>query len=143
MTSLTRIGFCAIAAAWLGCGTSVEDAATRGADPAPDAGGLMELAVRSSPVEHHGGVGFPGDTDHGTVIVEVEPQAACGDGRLDVNEECDDGNSITGDGCSSDCKFEQVCCCGDGTVNTGEDCDDGNTASGDGCSSDCKLELLP
>jgi cysteine-rich repeat protein len=30
----------------------------------------------------------------------------CGDGILDVYEECDDGNTVDGDGCSSVCEIE-------------------------------------
>jgi cysteine-rich repeat protein len=30
----------------------------------------------------------------------------CGDGFLDSDEECDDGNRLKGDGCSSFCRFE-------------------------------------
>ncbi|MFY1829343.1 DUF4215 domain-containing protein [Myxococcus fulvus] len=63
----------------------------------------------------------------------------CGDGvtQKSENEECDDGNIDSDDGCSSTCKIER---CGDGVTSTlrKEVCDDGNTSSGDGCSSDCK-----
>lgn len=32
----------------------------------------------------------------------------CGDGKIDQgSEECDDGNKVSGDGCSSDCKIEE------------------------------------
>jgi cysteine-rich repeat protein len=93
----------------------------------------------------------------------------CGDNILDQDEECDDGNFINNDGCSSGCKTER---CGDGTpqineqcddgnainsdgcdvncttsgcgnqiVNTNEDCDDGNIVLGDGCRSDCSAEV--
>lgn len=31
---------------------------------------------------------------------------ACGDGNHDVDEECDDGNAVSGDGCSDTCHFE-------------------------------------
>ena len=34
--------------------------------------------------------------------------SACGDGMLAATEECDDGNRISGDGCSSDCRHEIV-----------------------------------
>src|SRR5262245_8143256 len=63
--------------------------------------------------------------------------STCGNGHLDPGEECDDGNIINGDRCSSQCKLE---ICGNGVIDTaiGEVCDDGNTKSGDGCSSDCK-----
>jgi cysteine-rich repeat protein len=34
----------------------------------------------------------------------------CGNGRLENGEECDDGNSVNGDGCSSVCWDEEVSC---------------------------------
>ncbi|HCU25569.1 MAG TPA: hypothetical protein DF383_11190, partial [Deltaproteobacteria bacterium] len=46
----------------------------------------------------------------------------CGDGQPAFNEECDDGNSIDGDGCESDCTLT----CGNGNLDSGEQCDDGN-----------------
>ena len=33
----------------------------------------------------------------------------CGDGNLDPDEQCDDGNTANGDGCSSSCQVEQIC----------------------------------
>jgi cysteine-rich repeat protein len=61
----------------------------------------------------------------------------CGDGRLDPGEVCDDGNSLSGDGCASDCRSNETC--GNRVVDqvAGEVCDDGNHVSGDGCSDDC------
>jgi len=35
----------------------------------------------------------------------------CGDGFLDVGEQCDDGNLINGDGCDNNCEVETVCDC--------------------------------
>ena len=69
----------------------------------------------------------------------------CGDGIVGTNEECDDGNTANGDGCSSTCKKEASSTptspiCGNKIVETGEGCDDGNTVSGDGCSSSCQVE---
>lgn len=76
----------------------------------------------------------------------------CGDALLGKDEECDDGNTLAGDGCDASCKLEDgwLCpgpgrhCiakeCGDGLVVDLEQCDDGNGASGDGCSSSCKPE---
>ncbi len=34
----------------------------------------------------------------------------CGNGELDSGEECDDGNLVDGDGCSSNCTNETACC---------------------------------
>jgi cysteine-rich repeat protein len=76
----------------------------------------------------------------------------CGDTIQQFPEECDDGNVVSNDGCSADCKVEQQRCvppssaaycdtrpvtCGDGVVVAAEACDDGNAAGGDGCAADC------
>jgi len=34
------------------------------------------------------------------------PECTCGDGVIDAPEECDDGNTVGGDGCSSSCRVE-------------------------------------
>lgn len=62
----------------------------------------------------------------------------CGNGIVDEQEACDDGNIIAGDGCSQDCRSTESC--GNGTVDlaVGEVCDDGNTAPDDRCCSDCR-----
>lgn len=57
----------------------------------------------------------------------------CGDGDKDPTEECDDGNTVPGDGCDASC-FDE---CGNGILQVDEECDDGNTVFGDGCSEDC------
>jgi len=64
----------------------------------------------------------------------------CGDGKKTGSEECDDGNTTEGDGCSPTCKNEPVPPCGDGVLDSGEQCDDGNAVNGDGCNTACKLE---
>jgi cysteine-rich repeat protein len=63
----------------------------------------------------------------------------CGDGIWNrTAEECDDGNTASGDGCSGLCKLEH---CGDKVVQTPfEGCDDGNRLNGDGCSALCQPE---
>ncbi len=69
----------------------------------------------------------------------------CGNGIMEGNEQCDDGNSGSGDGCSSLCRIEDgyecsgtpsVCrtVCGDGMVAGNEQCD-GDNLSGQGCHS--------
>ena len=40
-----------------------------------------------------------------TLNEELECEDRCGDGVI-VNKPCDDGNSISGDGCSSECQIE-------------------------------------
>ena len=69
------------------------------------------------------------------------PETACGNGIVEAPfgtapEQCDDGNAVEGDGCSTTCQFNF---CGNGTVEPGEQCDDGNVTSGDGCSFLCQL----
>ncbi len=50
---------------------------------------------------------------------EPPKQPLCGDGVLDPGEFCDDGNNVSGDGCSADCL-------------SGDGCDDGSGGSGEG-----------
>ena len=57
--------------------------------------------------------------------------------NITAGEQCDDGNTADGDGCSSTC---QLSSCGDGVVDSGEGCDDGGTVDGDGCSSTCQVD---
>lgn len=82
------------------------------------------------------------------------PVAMCGNGKIDGDDACDDGNTMSGDGCSATCTFEagwsckaQGCTeiCGDGLIVGNEAqksgyCDDGNTSAGDGCSPTCGIE---
>ena len=82
-----------------------------------------------------------GDLCSSTTTQEACTVGVCGDGALNSGsgEECDDGNTASGDGCSSSCKLEFGC--GNGTVDAGEQCDDNNLTGGDCCSSSCQLEL--
>ena len=78
----------------------------------------------------------------------------CGNGVMQIDEECDDFNSENGDGCSDKCKIERywVCnqnplvgysecntVCGDGYRLPNEICDDGNTNNNDGCLDTCQV----
>ena len=85
-------------------------------------------------------------------------KSVCGDGKLAKDEDCDDGNKKSGDGCSSGCVVEDgwTCSdagepcekksdadtdvCGDGKITGEEKCDDGNSEDGDGCSGSCAIE---
>jgi cysteine-rich repeat protein len=72
---------------------------------------------------------------------DMPPPPVCGDGQVNqTSEQCDDGNTADGDGCSATCQTEHQPACGDGHLDTNEQCDDGNLADGDGCSSRCEVE---
>jgi cysteine-rich repeat protein len=45
---------------------------------------------------------------HHTVAESIAITATCGDGNLDVGEQCDDGNTAAHDGCSATCTLELV-----------------------------------
>ncbi len=66
------------------------------------------------------------------------PGPYCGDGIPQEGEECDDGNSINTDGCTTACKKAT---CGDGYIQKGvEECDDGGKNADDAaCSKSCKI----
>ena len=79
----------------------------------------------------------------------------CGDGKINqADEQCDDGNTASGDGCTANCRqIEANFACptpGQTCVSTvsvatqdlagHRTCDDGNTNPEDGCDATCKLE---
>ena len=69
-----------------------------------------------------------------------DPEPECGDGILEPGEQCDDGDSDDGDGCSAACIIEPDPSCGNGILEQGEECDDGNNTDGDDCDSNCLKE---
>jgi len=84
---------------------------------------------------------LPDDSCFGTLICEdgtcVSSSSPCGDGIVDDDEECDNGDDNGDDAaCTTDCT-RQVC--GDGLVGPAEACDDGNDDDDDGCSNACAL----
>jgi cysteine-rich repeat protein len=90
----------------------------------------------------------------GCVLDWEESTTLCGNGVLDPGEECDDGASASGDGCSTGCTIDSgwtcsgtpsICtsACGDGVIAVGvEECDEGYTpaVNYDGCSATCQTE---
>lgn len=61
----------------------------------------------------------------------------CGNGLMDVGEECDDGNVNDSDGCTAYCLLPPVC--GNGVVQEYEVCDDGNAVETDECTTRCTV----
>ena len=86
--------------------------------------------------------------------VDAGTNTTCGDGELQSNERCDDGNAVGGDGCPADCAqveagwscdaVGEACVkvegCGNGRVEAPEACDDRNVVSNDGCTATCTVE---
>lgn len=85
---------------------------------------------------------FSGAVASYTLRLRAHAPAGCGNGLLGPGEECDDGNSVSGDGCSATCALElgaawtcnpasyggfDGCDCGCGLVDP--DCDDATAAS--------------
>lgn len=96
------------------------------------------------------------------IDVTATVPAICGNNFQEGAEECDDGNVVDGDGCSSVCENEggggdddddnggggappapvvPVPFCGDGVVNGADECDDGNGNHDDFCNNICKIPV--
>ena len=62
--------------------------------------------------------------------------AHCGDGVMDSDEGCDDGNDNDDDECRNNCSLPT---CGNGELELGEDCDDGDDDNTDDCLDTCRF----
>ncbi|HRH33093.1 MAG TPA: lamin tail domain-containing protein [bacterium] len=87
------------------------------------------------------------DSNNNSRDFKIFPSAplipVCGNTVIEGNEQCDDGNTISLDGCSSQCQIEiPVPICGNNIIEDGEQCDDGNTISNDSCSATCQTEII-
>ncbi len=114
----------------------------------PDTSSSTGGDASSGGIAGEGGAPTCGDDDCS------DDTAGCGNRELDEGEVCDDGNEVSGDGCSADCRriepgfscnasgsvCQVLAVCGDGVTARSESCDDDNLISGDGCSPTCKVE---
>src|SRR5688572_16328306 len=62
--------------------------------------------------------------------VAPEDVDLCGDGVIERDEWCDDGNDVEDDYCTNRCTLNE---CGDAVAQSGEECDDGNSSDTDAC----------
>jgi len=65
-----------------------------------------------------------------TCLGDVVGDIGCGNGLLEGDEECDDGNTIAGDGCSESCLIEDPCATNGQTCLVGSDCCSGLCGDG-------------
>jgi cysteine-rich repeat protein len=64
------------------------------------------------------------DGRDGSDAEEDSEPTLCGNGMVEGMEECDDGNSVSGDGCEADCRY---------SCHANSECDDGAPCSADAC----------
>lgn len=125
--------------------TSVLPVASEGAFafPTPISRGPYAVTVLRQPNGEactvRGGLGTVRDVDVDTVSVTCVPRS------------CEDGNRLSGDGCSAELRVESgwscpvlgagcvAARCGDGIVAGDEECDDGDALDGNGCTNTCRL----
>ena len=142
---------------FLGCGSPSSN--SPGLPPGGSVGGTGSSGAGSAgaPTAGTAGSGFVVGATGGSPCANTNGTAppGCGDGIVQTNlgEQCDDGNTIAGDGCSGTCQVEPnhtcprqggACTvsfkCGDGVVNPGEACDQGQYQGSPGCSADCTTQ---
>ncbi len=138
---------------------------------APETGGSSTGGTGGNPSGGSGAFGsggaHSGGSSGGTSVGGA--QSFCGDGVVQGNEACDDGNLGNDDACTVLCEppecgdgfrnaletcddgnhdnyddctlFCEPPGCGDGFQQSGEECDDANLSDFDSCSSECKLSM--
>ena len=160
MPSITVSGCCCInksALLFLGAVAMLAACKTADVSQVPQGGGSGHAT--GGPGTGGGGTGGGGGAILGSIPDAGAPVTgkACGNGTLDTDqgESCDDGNTVSGDGCNAICQIEanytcpepgkqckNLAICGNGFLTSNETCDDGNTVGGDGCSADCQTVEL-
>jgi cysteine-rich repeat protein len=100
-------------------------------EPAPVGPSGTESATQTESGATESGSDTESDSDGSETADATSGSPACGNGVVDVGEECDLGEANADDAaCKSNCTNAT---CGDGDLGPGEACDDGNDIDGDGC----------
>lgn len=134
--SAARVSLCLCLASVLAC---ADDGATEAASSSEaDASSSSSSGEVSPTTTGETSTGEP-DPSSGDEPGFDPPTPVCGNGFLEADEECDDGNLADGDGCESSCQVGEVLC-GNGVLDPGEACDDANGDPDDGCGSSCATE---
>ncbi|MFQ5479359.1 MAG: hypothetical protein ACE5E4_12165, partial [Candidatus Binatia bacterium] len=110
-------------------------------DAAAAPGSMLVISLASNVMVTPMGTALPTTTQGAVITVG----GGCGNGVLNNGEQCDDGNTVSGDCCSATCSFEfHTCddstactsadtCVGGACVGTVVDCNDGNPCTEDLC----------
>jgi cysteine-rich repeat protein len=122
MHTRSQLGALCVAAALTACSTAP-------ATPTPGDGQLAEDCTTAGDEDGNG----QADCSDPACVSAPACQPACGNGRVDPGEVCDDGNTASGDSCSPDCRSDERC--GNGIVDPEEECEPGSPTSQQGC--DC------
>lgn len=145
MLSTRRVGFA------LGVSAALVALVHCGSDAAPN--GFEDPSGADGGPSSSGGPGLQ-PTGDGQAPPGDGPRGVCGDTLLALEEECDDGNTAAGDGCSTACTLEagwtcpdvglpcSAAVCGDGILAGFEECEraPGATENPVGCSATCTFE---
>lgn len=95
-------GVCAVGLG--GCGDDVPDAFGAGDTALPNGTAGAEMGGTTTTVEPDPDPDSGSTADPETGSDDGPPIVGCGNGLLDDDERCDDGNAINGDGCSTNCE---------------------------------------
>ena len=121
----------------LACASGSEEATSfTGPTGAPTSNPSQATAETATATE-----GSSGDAPTSTTATATDsgvgtgnPDPVCGNSVVEGDEQCDDGNDLDTDECTTKCL---LAVCGDGLVQPGEACDDGNLDDGDACNPLC------
>ncbi len=107
-------------------------------DLSPWVGVSVKVRFRSASDATIGGSGWYVDevrAGNASLLLGSVTASESGGATVESGEQCDDGNSVENDGCSSSCVA-----CGNSVITAPETCDDGNLVDGDGCTASCRIE---